>query len=390
MMESAFQERDARLRSIPWLGATGLAALRAARVAIIGLGNIGGQVAYHLMMMGMRLLLIDRGFVEAVNLGTQGFDDIGIAKAEARARRLAPLNPFSRIEPMRADIRHLGMGVLRDVSLLISCLDNPTARMAASRAALKLGLPFLDAGLDGSGRSMFGRVAAYGPGGACYLCAHDAGSLARLLGGGEPAAGCSRAWSGADEAPAPPTLAVSVLGGAVASLQAFWALRILLGRGDEVFGREVYFDLDGCRMSAHKLSRNARCLTDHRRYELHPFGGGVARTTVERTFQAAEARMACTGDVTLHLQSRTLVVRLRCPGCGAEKRPYRIAERLTGGDAACPCGAGMQPSAADLLEHFRRDQAAEILNRTWADIGLPAEDVVVAVRGDRELALLLA
>ena len=391
MIGTAMHPRDTRLCSIPWLGSAGLAALRRALVAVIGVGNLGGQLAYHLVLMGMRLLLIDRGLVEAVNLGTQGFDDgVGAAKVEVRARLLAPLNPFSRIEPLRADIRHIGLGALRNASLLISCLDNPTARLSVNNLAMRLGLPWLDAGLDGSGRTLFARVAAYGPGSACYLCPHDAASLARLLRDGLTGEGCSREWLGSDEAPVPPTLAISALGGAAASLQAIWALRILLGRGDEVFGREVYFDLDSHRMSAHKLVRSARCLTDHRRYELSPVGSGIAATTVEQTFEFAEARLPGDGDVTLHLQSRTLIARLRCPYCGAEKHPYRMADQLARSEAACECGKEMQPAAADLLESFGRHQAREILGRSWASLGMPAEDVLVAVRGERELALLMA
>lgn len=384
-MTPAVAARDERLCSIPWLGASGLALLRAAKVAIVGVGNIGVQLAYHFALLGMRLVLIDRGIVEPANLGTQGFDTVGIAKVGAQARRLAPLNPFSRIEPMRVDIRQIGMGVLRGASLLVSCTDNPTARIAVNTIAMRLGLPWLDGALDGSGKSLFGRVAAYGPAGACYLCPHDRASLAGLLRNGAGAPGCSGAWRGGEEMAAPSTLAVSALGGAVASLLAVWALRVLLGRGGEVLGREVYFDLDGCRMDVHKLARNGRCLADHRQYELLPIG---AESTVEQAFQAAETRLAGTGEVSLYLQSRTLVARIRCPLCGAERRPWQVADGVM--ETACVCGGEMQPTAADLVECLRRAEAGEILGRSWAELGLPAEDVIVALRGDRELALLLA
>jgi adenylyltransferase/sulfurtransferase len=386
-MTPAVAARDERLSSIPWLGSEGLAALRAAKVAIVGLGNVGGQLAYHLALLGVRLVLIDRGLVEPANLGTQGFDTVGIAKVDAQVRRLAPLNPFSRIEPMRADIRQIGMGVLRDASLLVSCTDNPTARIAMNTIAMRLGLAWLDGALDGSGKSLFGRVAAYGSGGACYLCPHDGASLAGLLRKGAGAAGCSGAWRGGEEAAAPSTLAVSALGGAVASLLAVWSLRTLLGRGGEVLGREVYFDLDGCRMGVHRLARNACCLADHRRYELLPVG---AESTVGQAFQAAETLLAGPGEVSLYLQSRTLVARLRCALCGAEKRPWRVAGGSGSTETACVCGEEMQPTAADLVECLRRDEVEEILSKRWAELGLPAEDVIVAVRGDRELALLLA
>jgi len=40
--------RDSRFTEIPWLGTDGLATLRSHRVAILGVGNIGGEAARHL------------------------------------------------------------------------------------------------------------------------------------------------------------------------------------------------------------------------------------------------------------------------------------------------------------------------------------------------------
>src|SRR5438132_1100871 len=61
------------------------------------------------------------------------------------------------------DIRRLGLGALRECDLLVSCLDSKTGRAAVNGIATRLGIPWVDGALDGAGRSMFARVAAYDP-----------------------------------------------------------------------------------------------------------------------------------------------------------------------------------------------------------------------------------
>jgi molybdopterin/thiamine biosynthesis adenylyltransferase len=385
-------ERYARLEAVPAIGRAGLKALQDARVAILGVGNVGGQLAQHLVLLGARLVLVDRDVVTEANLGTQGFteDDIGRPKAGARAEWLGPLNPRCRIEPVHADIRRLGLGALRGITLLFSCLDSRAGRATVSELAMRLGIPWIDGALDGSGTSYFGRVACYDPRrpeSACYLCPHDAASLQGIADESGAANGCStRRWIAAEPAP-PPTLACSALGGAVAAMQAIWGLQMLLGRSDEVAGREVYFDLGQSMLTSHRLRRNPRCVLDHRSWQLAPMGAESSASTVEQTFSFAESALA--GAVDLQLVHRAIVTRLRCARCGAEQHPYLVAEVLREEHARCACGGGMDPVAADVLDRFGRSQAAPLLARTWEEIGLPRADVIVARSDGADLHVLL-
>src|SRR5213594_3287036 len=202
--------RDERLAMLPWLGPVRLAELRQKTVAVLGAGNIGGHAAQHFVMVGTKVVLIDRDVVETVNLGTQAFteDDVGLPKAEARARWLGPLNPRCRIEPIHADIRRLGLGALRECDLLVSCLDSKTGRAAVNGIATRLGIPWVDGALDGAGRSMFARVAAYDPrslGGSCYMCPHDAASVRAMFAAEAGGPGCSSPWWGMRKEVSPPT-----------------------------------------------------------------------------------------------------------------------------------------------------------------------------------------
>src|SRR3990170_3146478 len=153
------EKRYTRIEQVDMIGPEGLAALQGASVAVVGAGNIGGQVAPHLAMLGMGVLVVDKDTVAEENLGTQGFasDQLGSPKAEARVRFLAQLNPSCRIEALHADIEQLGLGALRDMALIFSCLDSRRSRVVVNELATRLGIPWVDAAVDGSGRSLLGR-----------------------------------------------------------------------------------------------------------------------------------------------------------------------------------------------------------------------------------------
>jgi molybdopterin/thiamine biosynthesis adenylyltransferase len=383
-------ERYVRLEALPAIGKAGMAALRKKQVAVLGLGNIGGQLAYHFVLHGIGVTLVDRDVVSEANLGTQGFleHDLGHSKSAARAERLGPLNPSCRIEPIHADIRQLGLGALREASLIFSCLDSRRSRVVVNEIAMRLGVPWIDGALDGSGRALFGRVACYDPRrpeSACYLCPHDSNSLRDIA--NEDGIGCSATWWKDTAGASAPTLASSALGAAVAAMQATRGIEILNGHAAAIASTETYFDMGRQQMSGHRLQRNPRCLLDHRQWPLTSLGTDAARTTVAETFAFAEAALG--GEIALQLPHRSIVTTVRCPECWAADRPYRALDSLPAAGLHCACGHEMHPAAPDLLDRFSRSDASAFLDRTWREIGLPPADVVVAAHGNHELHILL-
>lgn len=384
------EARYSRLGETTLIGPAGLKRLRSSVAAVIGTGHLGGEVARHWVMTGGNVMLIDRDTVQIENLGTQAFteDQLGLPKAEARARYLTSLNSLSLIESYHADVERLGLGALREADLIFCCLDSRRGRAVVNELTLRLGIPWIDAALDGTGRGFSGRVAAYDPrtaDAACYLCPPDSQSLGELM--REGTARCP-VWHWEAQSVAVPTLAISALGAAMAAIQVMWGLKLLLGQGDEVRGREMLIDLERHALSLHLLRPNPRCLAGHHRLTLTATGHAVDETAVEKTFAAAERMLG--GEVTLQLHRRALVAELRCPACGVMKQPFRIFEAMRQEESLCACGAVMQPQAPGLLERFSRREAAPFLKRTWAALGLPARDVVTASNGSAEVHLLLA
>jgi adenylyltransferase/sulfurtransferase len=383
-------ERYARLESLPAIGKAGMAALHNTQVAVLGLGNIGGQLAYHLVLHGIGVILVDRDVVSETNFGTQGFleDDLGYSKSSARAQRLGPLNPSCRIETVHHDIRQLGLGALRGASLIFSCLDSRRSRVVVNEIAMRLGIPWIDGALDGSGKSLFGRVACYDPrrpDSSCYLCPHDSTSLRDIA--NEESAGCSATWWKDPADATAPTLASSALGGVVAAMQAIRGVEVLLGHCEEI-GTETYFDVGRQQISRHRLTRNPRCLLDHQRWPLTGLGSDSTRTTVAQTFAFAEAVLD--GEIAIQLPHRSLVTAVRCPQCWTEERPYRVLDSLPTAGLHCSCGHQMHPAPTNLLDRFSRSEAKPFLDRTWRELGLPQADVVIAANGHREMHILLS
>jgi hypothetical protein len=379
-------KRYARIAATRLAGAGGVGRLRSARAVVLGVGNTGSQVAYHLALAGVALTLVDRGTIAEENYGTQGFaagEAAGTPKVEARARQLGALNPDCRIEPIFADVRSLGLGRFRHADALVCCLDTRGARVVVNEIATRLGKKWVDCAIDGSGAAQFGRVAAYDPlleGAGCYLCPHDAASL-RAIAQERQGSGCSALWWREAETEAP-TLAVSPTGGAVAAFAALWVLRFLLEERPEIAGHEMYLDLDRPALTQHRLPRREGCLFDHRPFELTPLGR-AAEVTLGATFGAGEAALG--GEVRLGLERRSFAGAMQCPRCGRRAPAGLMIESLP----ACECGGEMLPAAGTLTDSLDAESAAGFLDRTWTEVGLPASDVVVASRGGNERHFLI-
>ena len=361
-----------RLLAVERVGQAGIDKLARARAGVAGVGMLGGLIARPLVELFGSVLLVDRGLVEPANIRAQGFQEIdeGLPKAAARASALRPWNPSCKIEIIHADIGDLGKSALGALDLLFVAFDSRPARVAANELALRRSYPWIDCAVDGSGRSLIGRVAAYAPGGACYMCPRDSADLAAIM--REGSAGCP-AWSwGRAEETGEPTRSLPGLGAAVAGIAVAWGLRMFLDGAAGVAGRELLMDLDHDTFSVRRLSRNPRCLADHRAFSPVP----AARGTVRQTFY--EAAAAVGAPVVLVLQRRGVACAIRCPACLQERRPYKLLDAITPAEGTCGCGAIMQPVAGSVLDAFGIESAEPFLSRTWDQLGLPAYDVVVA------------
>ena len=96
-------DKFARTRLL--LGDAGLARLEAARVAVFGIGGVGGYAVEALARSGVGALdLIDSDAVDVTNLNRQIIATeamVGLPKVEVAAERVASINPACEVRARR-------------------------------------------------------------------------------------------------------------------------------------------------------------------------------------------------------------------------------------------------------------------------------------------------
>jgi DNA-binding transcriptional regulator YhcF (GntR family) len=127
--------------------------VRSAKVLVVGAGALGNEVIKNLTLMGVgHIFLVDFDEVEAANLSRSVFfreSDTGRPKAEVVAARAKTLNPDVHLQYLQGDVTaQLGLGVVRRMDVVISCLDNREARLAVNRFCYWMGKPMVDGAIQ--------------------------------------------------------------------------------------------------------------------------------------------------------------------------------------------------------------------------------------------------
>jgi molybdopterin-synthase adenylyltransferase len=163
-------DRYSRLRLISWWNQE---KLRAAKVLVVGAGALGNEVLKNLALLGVgNVLVIDLDEIEESNLTRSVLfrsSDRGKSKAVAAAKMLHEINPDTHVVPIHGNVMtDIGLGVFRDVDVVIGCLDNREARLWVNRCCWKVGTPWVDGGIQ----EISGVAKVFvPPDSACYECA---------------------------------------------------------------------------------------------------------------------------------------------------------------------------------------------------------------------------
>ena len=125
--------------------------IRAARVALLGVGGLGSWVAYALACCGVgELVLVDGDVVEESNFNRQILyreRDIGRPKVDAAADALAEFNSSCRLEsvPRRLDGVGAISAAIEGADFVVNAADWPAHDIErwTNRACVEAGLPFI-------------------------------------------------------------------------------------------------------------------------------------------------------------------------------------------------------------------------------------------------------
>ena len=145
MTDETFSSRTARL-----IGEEGVARLASAKVAVFGLGGVGGFVLEGLARAGVgSFLLADCDVFSESNLNRQILatrDTIGRKKTEVALERVKSINPDANVETFDGflDAENVPELLSRGgISFAVDAVDNVTAKIAIVSESKRLGIPVL-------------------------------------------------------------------------------------------------------------------------------------------------------------------------------------------------------------------------------------------------------
>lgn len=216
----------------------------AAHALVVGVGGLGNPAAQFLASAGVgRLTLVDADRVDLTNLQRQilfALDDVGTAKVDAAARRLAAINPGPEIVPVTRRVAAEELGSLvADADVVLDCTDNFATRHAINRACVDARVPLV----SGAAIRFDGQVAVFDARdreSPCYHC---------LFGEGEDLEEVRCATMGV----------FAPLVGVVGAMQAGEALKLLSGAGTTLAGRLLLFDALAASWRELRVPRDPAC-----------------------------------------------------------------------------------------------------------------------------------
>lgn len=165
-------------RQILLWGELGQRRLAATRLAVVGLGGTGSQVATQLAHLGAcDVVLIDPDTVEESNLSRvvgSTPTSVGASKVEVARRMVRSIRPNAEVEAIAASVLDIEPSVLASREVILCCTDGHGSRLLLSELAAQYLVPVIDMGIEiqsgDAGSRAGGGVRAVLPGRACLLC----------------------------------------------------------------------------------------------------------------------------------------------------------------------------------------------------------------------------
>jgi adenylyltransferase/sulfurtransferase len=373
-------DRYARFRLIAWWDQQRIAA---AKVLVVGAGALGNEVLKNLALLGVgTVYVVDFDRIETSNLTRSVLfrsRDRGRLKAEAAADTLRDINPDTRVVAMDANIlTAVGLGLFRDVDVVIGCLDNREARLWVNRCCWKVNTPWIDGGIQ----EINGVAKVFvPPDSACYECAMTETDY-RLISLRYSCPLLRQEDILAGKVPTAPTISSMIAG-----LQTQEALKLIHGM-QVAAGCAMVFNGVANQFYTTSYQRREDCLS----HETYPdpveltlsAARGAAGATAADLFAAVRDHLAGGGELALQLD-RDLVVSLEAPDGTAQRVMKPLPE------------VGMDQAQDDTTgEYLRPNIEHQVVEGTplaaeqLADLGVPRYDIVRVTSDTQEGVFLLA
>jgi len=239
----AQQDRYARHIMLPEIGEKGQEKLLKSRVLLLGAGGLGSPAGLYLAAAGIGTLgVIDADVVDVSNLQRQivhTVDRVGQPKVDSAEAAIKGINPDVNVVKYTERLTSENvLDVISGYDVIVDGTDNFPTRYLLNDASLVAGVPVV----HGSIYQFEGSVTVYRPyDGPCYRCQFPE--------------------------PPPPELAPScaeggvlgILPGVIGTLQATEAVKLVLGIGEPLVGRQLRYDALSMEFVELRMHRDPEC-----------------------------------------------------------------------------------------------------------------------------------
>ncbi len=131
------------------LGDEAMEKLKNSRVAVLGLGGVGGSCAETLIRSGLgKITIVDMDIISESNINRQIIattKTIGRKKTEVMEERLRDINPGAEITVHDTFILNENIGeiITEDTDYVIDCIDTVTAKLNVAQYCYENGIPLV-------------------------------------------------------------------------------------------------------------------------------------------------------------------------------------------------------------------------------------------------------
>lgn len=239
----AFYSRQTVLKE---LGKLGQKKLAEARVAVVGVGGLGGVSSLYLTLAGVgHVKIIDYDVVDPHNLHRQILytpKDTNASKAQIAAEQLSKHNPFVEVEAISEKLCAANAEkLLGDVDVVVDALDNMQSRHIVNRACAKLHVPYI----FGAAVGVEGNVTVFYP----------------------PKTGCLECLIPSNQAVNSQNCALRGIVGATAGIigciQTMETIKLIAGFGKPLLGKLLVCDFTDMDFSVVPILENPSCPVCH-------------------------------------------------------------------------------------------------------------------------------
>ena len=235
-------QRYARHIILQEVGGNGQQKLLSSKVLCIGAGGLGSPIIQYLAAAGIGTIgIVDDDEVDLSNLQRQVIhgDNVGVPKVESAKAFVNRLNPDVEVKTYNTRISSDNIAeIIKDYDIVVDGSDNFATRYLVNDACVLANKPLS----HGSIFRFEGQVTTILPNdGPCYRCIFEHAPPAGMV------PSCQEAG------------VLGVLPGIIGVIQATEVVKYLLGEGDLLKGRMIYYDALAMRFDEIKIRRNPSC-----------------------------------------------------------------------------------------------------------------------------------